>query len=140
MKKEQRTFCRDIERVLDEGDFIVSKTDLKGLITYVNKPFIDIACYTEAELLGKPHNIIRHPDMPKAAFKDLWQTIKMGQEWRGIVKNLCKDGAYYWVDAYVVPIFKGNEKVGYVSMRRKPTDEQVQAVLPLYKQMLSEEK
>ena len=139
MSKASKLFVSNIERKLDEGDFIVSKTDLKGLITYVNKPFVDIACYTEAELLGQPHNIIRHPDMPKAAFKDLWDTIKAGKEWRGIVKNLCKDGTYYWVDAYVVPIIENDKKVGYVSMRRKPTDKQVAEVAPLYKQMLMEE-
>ena len=140
MKVQTRPKPIELERKLDEGDFIVSKTDLKGLITYVNKPFVDIAGYTEAELLGQAHNIIRHPDMPKAAFKDLWDTIKAGKEWRGIVKNLCKDGAYYWVDAYVVPIIENDKKIGYISMRRKPSDKQVTDVLPLYKQMLAEEK
>lgn len=128
------------ERILPLGDFIVSKTDKRGVITYANKPFIDIAGYSESELIGAPHNIVRHPDMPKAAFADLWQTIKQGKEWRGIVKNLCKDGSYYWVDAYVTPILQQGQIVGYTSMRRQPRKEQVDAVIPLYRQMVLEER
>ena len=129
----------DREKQLDTGDFIVSKTDPKGIITYVNRVFLDISGYDEGELLGQPHNMIRHPDMPKAAFRDLWTTIKAGKEWRGIVKNLCKDGSYYWVDAYVVPTLENGVIIGYTSMRRRPTDAQVRAVLPLYRQWLAEE-
>ncbi|MEN9360352.1 MAG: hypothetical protein RL095_1887 [Verrucomicrobiota bacterium] len=129
----------DREKLLDTGDFIVSKTDPKGIITYVNRVFLEISGYSENELLGQPHNMIRHPDMPKAAFKDLWTTIKAGKEWRGIVKNLCKDGSYYWVDAYVVPILEKGSITGYTSMRRRPTEAQVNAVLPLYRQWLAEE-
>lgn len=128
------------ERLLPIGDFIVSKTDKRGLITYANKPFIDIAKYTESELLGKPHNIVRHPDMPKAAFADLWVTIKAGKEWRGLVKNLCKDGYYYWVDAYVTPILDNGIIVGYTSMRRQPTKQEISGIIPVYKKMIAEEK
>ena len=130
----------DKERLLPIGDFIVSKTDKRGLITYANKPFIDIAKYTESELIGQPHNIVRHPDMPKAAFADLWATIKAGKEWRGLVKNLCKDGWYYWVDAYVTPILDGDEIVGYTSMRRQPTKSEISEIIPVYKRMILEEK
>jgi len=78
---------------------IISTTDIKGIITYANQGFIDIAGFSEEELIGKNHNIVRHPDMPPAAFQHLWDTIKAGQPWRGIVKNRCKNGDHYWVDA-----------------------------------------
>ena len=92
-----------IERHLAEGQYIVSKTDLKGRITYVNQPFIDISGYTADELIGQPHNIVRHPDMPSGAFADLWRTLQNGKAWRGLVKNRCKNGDYYWVDASANP-------------------------------------
>jgi len=136
----QRPAPLEQERILPIGDFIVSKTDKRGVITYANKPFIDIAGYSESELIGSPHNIVRHPDMPKAAFADLWNTIKAGKEWRGLVKNLCKDGAYYWVDAYVTPILESGQIIGYTSMRRQPTKQEVNAIIPVYKQMILEEK
>ncbi len=128
------------ERLLPMGDFIVSKTDKRGIITYANKPFIDIAKYSESELIGKPHNIVRHPDMPKAAFKDLWTTIKSGKEWRGLVKNLCKDGYYYWVDAYVTPILESGNIIGYTSMRRQPTKLEITNIIPVYIKMILEER
>lgn len=136
----ERPTPNERERKLDRGDFIVSKTDVRGVITYVNSVFIDIAKYSETELIGAPHNIVRHPDMPKAAFKDLWDTINGGNEWRGLVKNLCKDGCYYWVDAYVVPIITNGVKQGYTSMRRAVTDEEIKNIIPVYEQMIREEK
>ena len=99
---------------------LVSTTDLRGVITYANPEFCAIAGYSEAELVGKNHNIVRHPDMPAAAFADLWQKLKQGQSWRGVVKNRCKDGRYYWVDAFVTPIFQDHKLVGYQSVRVKP--------------------
>lgn len=96
---------------------LVSTTDLRGVITYANEAFCRVAGYTIAELVGKSHNIVRHPDMPSAAFKDLWEHLKAGQPWRGAVKNRCKDGRYYWVDAFVTPIFEQGKLVGYQSVR-----------------------
>jgi PAS domain S-box-containing protein len=126
---------------LKENDFIVSKTDTKGRITYVNKIFIDMAGYTEEELLGKPHNIIRHPDMPKAIFKLLWDMIQNREEIFAYVLNDTKHGDSYWVYANVTPSFddRGNI-IGYYSVRRKPTKEALNTIIPLYKKMLQAEK
>jgi aerotaxis receptor len=107
-----------------DEDFIVSKTDLKGRITYANRCFIDISGYSEEELIGAPHNLLRHPDMPPAAFADLWQTLKAGKPWRGMVKNRCKNGDYYWVEANANPIWEGGRVIGYMSLRTKASDEQ----------------
>ncbi|RMH50309.1 MAG: PAS domain-containing protein [Zetaproteobacteria bacterium] len=130
----------DVERTFEIDRFIVSKTDTKGIITYCNRTFIEVSGYEEEELLGRPHNIVRHPDMPAAAFADLWSTIQSGQEWNGIVKNRCKNGDYYWVDAQVTPsLGPGGEIVGYMSVRRKPTPAQVADAERLYAQMRAEE-
>lgn len=111
---------------------ILSTTDLKGAITYVNPDFIEISGFGEDELLGKNHNIVRHPDMPPAAFHDLWQTIKAGKKWMGIVKNRCKNGDHYWVDAFVTPIIRNGEVVEYQSVRRLPNQEDVARAEALY--------
>lgn len=111
---------------------IISMTDLKGAITYINRDFMDISGFTEDELIGKNHNIIRHPDMPPAAFKDLWDTVKSGTPWRGMVKNRCKNGDHYWVDAFVTPVIKGGQTVGYQSVRSKPTQDQIDDAEALY--------
>ncbi len=130
----------DVEHTFDVDQFIVSKTDTKGLITYCNRLFIEMAGFDEDELLGKPHNIVRHPDMPEAAFADLWRTVQAGQEWNGIVKNRCKNGDYYWVDAQVTPSFnRSGDIVGYMSVRRKPTQDQIDAASALYAQMRADE-
>ena len=92
------------EVLLDPDTTIISTTDLKGQITYVNEEFIQISGFEKDELIGKSHNIVRHPDMPPEAFADLWETIKSGKPWRGLVKNRCKNGDYYWVDAFVTQI------------------------------------
>lgn len=102
-----------------EHEELVSTTDLRGVITYANKVFCDVAGYTPEELIGKNHNIVRHPDMPKAAFKDLWDSLKQGKAWRGAVKNRCKDGRFYWVDAFVTPVYEGGKLVGYQSVRTR---------------------
>lgn len=107
------------EVTFEEHQELVSTTDLRGVITYANKEFCDIAGYSQDELIGKNHNIVRHPDMPKAAFKELWEKLKAGHSWRGMVKNRCKDGRYYWVDAFVTPIFEHGQLVGYQSVRTK---------------------
>ena len=105
----------------DESQELVSTTDLRGVITYANTEFCTVAGYSIQELVGKNHNIVRHPDMPKAAFKEMWETLKHGHSWRGMVKNRCKDGRYYWVDAFVTPIFEHGQLVGYQSVRTKPS-------------------
>ncbi len=107
----------DKEILFSKGEELVSTTDLRGVITYVNEAFCRVAGYCEDELLGKNHNIVRHPDMPKAAFKDLWKNLEQGRPWRGAVKNRCKDGSYYWVDAFVTPTYQDGQLVGYQSVR-----------------------
>jgi len=109
-----------IERFFDPGRPVVTKTDLKGRITYVNDAFVTISGFSHDELIGASHNIVRHPEMPPAAFADLWRTIQAGYPWRGIVKNRSKDGGFYWVDAYVTPITENGRIVGYTSVRNAP--------------------
>ena len=129
------------ERVLGPDDFIVSKTDLKGIITYGNRIFIEISGYSEGELLGAPHNILRHPDMPRAVFKLLWDTLQAKQEICAYVKNLAKDGSFYWVFANITPSFdRHGGVIGYYSVRRKPRPEAVAAVSALYRTMLEAER
>ena len=124
------------EVVLRDDQVIVSRTDLKGQITYINRDFLDISGFSEAELLGQPHNIVRHPDMPVEAFEDLWRTLKAGRPWTGYVKNRCKNGDYYWVLANVAPLMERGQIVGYLSVRRKvPTDKiaQLESVYKLFR-------
>lgn len=131
----------DRERKLDEHDFIVSKTDISGRITYCNRIFMDISGYAEKELLGKQHNIIRHPDMPRAVFQLLWDTLKEGREFFGYVKNLCKDGSFYWVFANLTPTLEPSGRlVGYSSVRRRPKTESVRLIGSIYREMLAEEQ
>ena len=111
---------------------IISTTDTKGIITYVNQDFIDVSGFAEAELVGKNHNVVRHPDMPPAAFQDLWDTVKTGRSWRGIVKNRCKNGDHYWVDAYVTPVYEQDRLVGYQSVRVKPKRKDIEHAETLY--------
>jgi len=111
---------------------IVSKTNLKGIITYCNQSFLDISGYSEAELVGKNHNIVRHPDVPEAAFQDLWDTIRAGRPWVGLVKNLAKNGDYYWVKANVTPVFQQGRIVEYMSVRRCISDKEKRAAEELY--------
>lgn len=123
-----------------ESDFIVSKTDCKGKITYCNRVFIEFSGYTEAELLGAPHNIIRHPDMPRGAFLLLWQTIASGQECFAYVKNLAKDGSFYWVFANVTPDIDADGRIsGYFSVRRRPRPEALRVIEDIYAGMRAEE-
>ncbi|WP_350332608.1 PAS domain-containing protein [Candidatus Bodocaedibacter vickermanii] len=116
---------------------MVSRTDSKGLLEYCNRLFLNISGYTEAELLGKPHSIIRHPDMPKAVFKLLWEYIQQGNEIFAYVKNLCKDGAYYWVLAHVTATFNdNNEIIGYHSNRRSPNKDSLEKIATIYANLL----
>lgn len=124
-----------------DEDFIVSKTDAKGRITYANRIFMEFAGYQEKELLGVQHNIVRHPDMPRAVFALMWDTLQSGNEFFGYVKNMASDGSYYWTFANVTPTLdRGGRTVGYFSVRRKPKPEAVALLAPLYAQMLAREK
>jgi len=129
------------ELVMRENDFIVSKTDLKGRITYCNRIFIEFSGYTESELLGTQHNIVRHPDMPRGVFKFLWDTIAQKNECFAYVKNMSRDGSFYWVFANITTDLdaQGNTK-GYFSVRRKASAAGVAVMTDLYKLMLEEER
>lgn len=130
-----------VEKVMREDDFIVSKTDTSGRITYGNRIFIEYSGYTENELLGAQHNIIRHPDMPRGVFKFLWDTVQAKEECFAYVKNMAKDGSYYWVFANITPNFGRDGNVtGYFSVRRKPRPEAVKVMAEVYKAMLEIEQ
>ena len=125
----------------DENELIVSKTDTKGRITYGNELFLKLAGYKETELLGAPHNIIRHPDMPRIIFKLLWDTVNAGKEIFAYVVNRAKNGDYYWVFANVTPSFDSNGKVvGFYSVRRRPTQDALSVIKPFYQKLLQAEK
>jgi PAS domain S-box-containing protein len=126
---------------LKANDFIVSKTDLKGKITYCNQIFMQLAKYSETELIGTPHNIIRHPDMPRIVFKLLWDRIQNKEEIFAFVKNLSKDGGYYWVYANVTASLDANGNIiGYYSVRRKPSEEGIKVTGELYVKLLELER
>ncbi len=126
---------------LNTDEFIVSKTDLNSNILYINRVFMQISGFSEIELINKPHNMIRHPEMPKGVFRLFWNEISAGNEFLGYVKNLCKDGSYYWVFAHVTPDrdIDGNV-TGYYSARRAPTRKAVETMDNIYKEMLKIEK
>jgi aerotaxis receptor len=122
------------EYVLKSDDFLVSQTDEKGKIIFANDDFCKIAGYTMEQLAGQPHSIVRHPDMPRAAFKDLWETVKKGKIWTGYVKNKTKDNGYYWVFATVYPMKDPiTNQTRYMSCRRKPSKEEIETAQTLYK-------
>ena len=123
----------NVEYILMDTQTVVSKTDLKGNITYINQDFIDISGFTAEELIGAPQNIVRHPDMPVEAFADFWQTIKSGKAWTGLVRNRCKNGDHYWVEANAAPMLENGQMVGYTSIRVKPSREQVAAAEKIYR-------
>jgi len=127
------------ETILDDYAFLVSETDSKGNISFANEDFCKIAQYNLDELLGQPHSIVRHPDMPKVAFKQLWDTVTKGEIWTGYVKNATKDGGYYWVYATVYPFETCDGSKGYLSCRRKPTKSEIDTHEALYKQWKQEE-
>jgi len=126
------------EFAFPEGETMVSTTDLKGRILYGNPTFISTSGYSKEELLGQPHNLIRHPDMPEEAFRDLWETVASGRPWSGVVKNRRKDGRYYWVLANVTPLMQDGKPIGYMSVRTQPSPAQVQACQALYGVMREE--
>lgn len=137
---ERTVYATNNELPYPDGKLIVSRVDLDGVITHANDAFVDISGYERDELIGKPHHILRHPEMPKGAFKDLWETVKSGKKWHGYVKNLCKDGSYYWVYATAVPNVRRGETVGYTSVRRKPSRSKIAETEQLYAKMLQEEQ
>ncbi|WP_064604890.1 methyl-accepting chemotaxis protein [Photobacterium sp. J15] len=128
-------YVTDKEVVLEQNAQLVTTTNLKGIITYANEEFINVSGYSEEELVSHNHNIIRHPDMPPEAFADLWQHLKDEKPWRGVVKNRCKDGSFYWVDAYVTPLYENNRVCGYQSVRRKPSQQMVNNATRVYLQL-----
>ena len=131
----------DKEKVMSENDFIVSKTDVKGYITYCNRIFVEMAGWSRFELIGANHNIIRHPHMPKIAFKILWDLIQAKKEFFGFVKNLRKDGGYYWVFAYITPDLDNNGNIiGYSSFRKKPSRKGIETLEPIYLKLVEAEK
>lgn len=128
------------ERTFRDEEIIVSKTDAKGIITYANQVFVRVSGYSEEELLGAPHNLIRHPDMPKCVFKLLWDTIARGDEIFAYVVNLCKNGDHYWVFAHVTPSFDAAGNItGYHSSRRTPDRKAVEQIKPIYAELLRRE-
>ena len=133
-------FASHVEVPFPEGRLIVSRTDLEGILTHANDAFVELSGWERDDLIGKPHHILRHPDMPKAAFKDLWDTVEAGKKWHGYVKNLRKDGSYYWVYATAVPNIRQGKIAGYTSVRRKPSRTRIEELIPVYRDWLAQEK
>ena len=130
-----------VERTFPAEDLIVSKTDRRGVITYANDVFLRVSGYELDEVIGQPHNLIRHPDMPRAVFALLWETLAAGREIFAYIDNLASDGGHYWVLAHVTPSYGANGAiVGYHSNRRRPSPSAIAAVTPLYRQLLDEER
>ena len=126
---------KSLELKLDLDSFLLSETDEKGIIKFANDEFCKFAEYTLEELIGKPHSIVRHSDMPKAAFEDLWETVKKGKTWKGFVKNSTKFGKYYWVFATVFPFVSSDGNKGYISCRRMASEEEINKYENIYKYM-----
>jgi len=125
------------EEYFFDGSAIISQTDLKGVITYANRAFTEVSGYSVDELVGQAHNIVRHPDMPKIVFEKMWSTIQSGQAWNGLIKNLRKDGRYYWVDSEILPIKDNNNNItGYIAARKSASRKDIQESEENYKKML----
>lgn len=133
MRENLPVFDQEFDYPADE--LLMSTTDSKGHITHCNAAFERVSGYSMQELMGQPHNMVRHPDMPSEAFRDMWATIGHGRSWKGLVKNRRKDGSFYWVAAHVTPIMQSGKPVGYMSVRAKPTREQVKSAQTLYAQL-----
>ncbi|MDD5359510.1 MAG: PAS domain-containing protein [Sulfurovaceae bacterium] len=121
------------------GGIIVSSTDLNGIITYANRKFCEISGYDKDELIGSNHNIIRHPDMPHEIFKQAWDVLMEGKEWSGVIKNLRKDGKFYWVYSHIMPIMKNGQPIGYSAARRPPMESELNEAKELYRDMIAKE-
>ncbi len=131
---------KSIEIKLNKKDFLISETDSKGVVRFANDDFCKYAGFTLEELVGQNHNIVRDPEMPKAAFADLWQTIKSGNIWKGFVKNSTKNGNFYWVYATVYPFTSSDGSQGYISCRRQASDQEIKTYTALYKEMKAKEQ
>ena len=128
----RKVLVTEIETPFPKGCLIVSRTDTQGVITHANQSFVLMSGYEKEELIGQPHYILKHPDMPPAAFKDLWDTLERGEKWHGYVKNLRKDGGFYWVYATALPNIRNGEVQGYTSVRREPSRKKVEECMTLY--------
>lgn len=138
---QAKTLINNNEIDIHDDILLVSKTDTKSLICYANPAFCHVSGYRELELIGKPHNIVRHPDMPKVVFKIMWDSLKLNREFNGYIKNLTKQGNYYWVFANVTPSYdENNELTGYTSIRRKPNIEKLEYIKELYAELLEIEQ
>jgi len=129
----------DVETRFPTGELIVSQTDPNGMITTCNEAFVIMSGFTKDELIGAPHAILRHPDMPRAAYDDLWSTVQQGKRWGGYVKNLRADGGYYWVYAIVIPKVRGGKILGHTSVRREPSRDKVIEMEKVYAEMVKAE-
>jgi len=128
------------EEVLFDGRSLISETDIKGIITYVNRKFTEMTGYTAIEAVGQPHNLLRHPDMPKTGFEQMWKIIKSGKIWEGYVKNLRKDGKFYWVVVHIVPkLDERGEIIGYIASRKMPDRSRLKVIEERYKEMRAQE-
>ena len=135
----RRLLVTDVETRFPTGELIVSQTDVPGNITMCNEAFVHMSGWSREQLMGAPHSILRHPDMPKAAFGDLWTTVDQGTRWSGYVKNLRRDGGFYWVYATVIPKIVDGAVVGHTSVRREPSRDKVEELAAVYVTMLAEE-
>jgi aerotaxis receptor len=135
----RQVFVTEVETMFPTGELIVSQTDRAGIITMCNEAFVRMSGFPREELMGSPHSILRHPDMPRAAFADLWTTVEDGRRWSGYVKNLRRDGGFYWVYATVIPKIRDGQIVGHTSVRRQPSRARVDASAALYATMLADE-
>jgi len=129
-----------LNEVLYDGRVMITETDLNGVITFVNRKFVEMSAYSRDELLGCPHSIIRHPDMPRVCFEQMWKSLREGQSWQGYVKNLRSDGAYYWVVVHICPKFVEGTKVGYIAARKRPDLISLPRVKQAYEQALDLEQ
>lgn len=129
-------YCTEVEVPFPDGQLIVSRTDLAGVITHANNAFVLMSGYELDELIGAPHHILRHPDMPAVAFADLWETVNRGEKWSGYVKNLRADGGFYWVFATVIPNVRNGHLTGFTSVRRKPSRRAVKHCSAAYAALL----
>tara|TARA_B110000003_G_C16619526_1_gene522599 strand:+ start:454 stop:942 length:489 start_codon:yes stop_codon:yes gene_type:complete len=136
---DRTVYTTSIETPFPSGKLIVSRTDLEGNITHMNQAFIDISGYSEEELQGQPHAILRHPDMPKAVFAEIWQTASRGEKWHGYVKNLRKDGGFYWVHATVIANIRQGKMIGLSSIRRQASAAKIAAAESQYRLMMEQE-
>ena len=138
MRNNQPTFSQQYQ--FPASDQLVSVTDLQGTIRYCNPAFVSVSGFAREQLIGQPHNIVRHPDMPQGAFADMWQTLGSGNSWTALVKNRRQDGSYYWVRANVTPVIEGGVAIAYLSVRTRPTPNEIEMIAPVYAAMQAAER